>query len=113
MTPPVDVALAFIEAFARRDLDLAATFVADDVTFESPRVSLSGAPAYLAAVGEFAQLVDGVQVIAAVGDATQALVMYDMATEPFGTIRAADRYVVAGGRITANQLVFDTSRLHT
>lgn len=109
----VEIAEAFLEAFGRNDLTNAARYVADDITFESPRVSLTGADAYLAAVGEFAQAVTGVDIIAAFGDGDRAMVLYDMKTAPFGTIRAADYFVIRAGKIVKDILVFDTHPLRT
>jgi hypothetical protein len=59
-------------------------------------------------MGEFAQAVTGVSVLAVVGDDERAMVMYDMATGPFGTLRAVDHVVVRDGRIVSDTLVFDT-----
>jgi limonene-1,2-epoxide hydrolase len=105
---PAEVASAFIEAFGRRDMTAIAGFLADDVAFESPRVALTGAEPVLAAMGEFAQVVTGVSVLAVVGDDERAMIMYDMATGPFGTLRAVDHLMVRDGRIVSDTLVFDT-----
>lgn len=113
MTAPVDIARAFVEAFGRRDIDAMARHVADDIAFESPRASAQGAEAFLEAAGQFAQLVDGVRIIAAFGDHERALIMYDMETGPFGTLRAADHLVVRDGRIHEDLLVFDTYEVRT
>jgi hypothetical protein len=107
MTPKA-VALAFLEAFAKHELTAAAAYVADDIEFVSPRVHLHGASDYLAAVGEFAPAVTSLDVIAAMAEGDQVLVMYDMHTGPFGTIRAADHFTVVDERITKDLLVFDT-----
>jgi ketosteroid isomerase-like protein len=108
---PADVASAFVEAFGRGDMEAVAGFLADDVAFESPRVALTGAGPVLAAMAEFAQVVTGVSVRAVVGDHERAMVMYDMATGPFGTLRAVDHLVVRDGRIVADTLVFDTYKV--
>jgi SnoaL-like protein len=105
---PAEVASTFVEAFGRRDMMTVAGLLADDVAFESPRVALEGAGPVVAAMGEFAQVVTGVSVLAVVGDDEQAMVMYEMATGPFGTLRAVDHLVVRDGRIVADTLVFDT-----
>jgi ketosteroid isomerase-like protein len=111
MTNPTEIAVAYLEAFGRQDMTTAAGYIADDITFESPRVTLAGAQPYLAAVGEFAQAVLSVEIIAAFGDDERALVLYDMKTGPFGTIRAADYFQVRAGKITSEVLVFDTKPL--
>lgn len=98
---PVEVAKAYLDAFAARDL-------AEDVTFDSPQVSLRGSVDVLAAAGQFAEAVIAVKLIAVLGDDEQAMLIYDMQTGPFGSLRAADHYQVREGKITANTLVFDT-----
>ena len=108
---PAAVAVAFVEAFGRGDMTAVAGYLADDVAFESPRVALTGAAPVLEAMGQFAQAVTGVSVLAVVGDGDQAMIMYDMETGPFGTLRAVDHLVVRDGRITADTLVFDTYEL--
>ncbi|GAA2597155.1 nuclear transport factor 2 family protein [Actinomadura fulvescens] len=110
-TAPVDVAVAFLEAWSSRDMDAVAGYVADDVVFESPKVRLTGAQAVVEAMGQFAQAVISVKLIAAYGDDERALVMYDMETGPFGTLRAADHFVVQDGKIKSDELVFDTYEL--
>lgn len=105
---PAEVAEAFVEAWGRRDMETVAGWVADDIAFESPMTRLTGAEAFLAAAGQFAQAVTGVDVIAVVGDDQRAMVMYDMPTVAFGTLRAADYVLVEDGKITADKLVFDT-----
>lgn len=107
------VATGYIEAFGRGDLAAIRGYLADDVVFESPRVAVRGADEVAAAVAEFAGVVTGVTIIAAVGDERQAMIIYDMATRPFGTIRAVDHLVVEDGQITSDTLVFDTSPLRS
>ena len=107
-TAPVDVAVRFVEAFGKADADTIAGLFADDIVFESPRVRIAGAAAVLAAISEFAKAVQGVDVVAALGDDEKAVVVYDMKTAPFGTIRAVDYLVVRDGKIISDSLVFDT-----
>lgn len=110
-TAPVDVAVSFIEAFGSGDLDTLAGYLADDIVFESPRIRLTGSQPVLTAMSEFAQVVQGVDIVAALGDQEQAVVVYDMKTAPFGTIRAVDHLVVRHGKIQSDTLVFDTYEL--
>ncbi|MGH3585316.1 MAG: nuclear transport factor 2 family protein [Pseudonocardia sp.] len=105
---PAAVATAFVEAFGRGDLRTVGGLLAGDVTFESPRVTLAGAEPVLAAIGEFTQVVTGVTIRSVLGDDERAMIMYDMHTAPFGTLRAVDHLVVRDGRIASDTLVFDT-----
>lgn len=108
---PAEIAVAFIEAFARKDIDTLSGYFAADVVFESPKVQLAGAEAVTEAMGQFAQAVLGIEIIAALGDHERAIIMYDMKTGPFGTLRAADHFVIKDGKIVSDQLVFDTHEL--
>ncbi|MGH2962231.1 MAG: nuclear transport factor 2 family protein [Solirubrobacterales bacterium] len=105
---PVDVALAFIKAWGSSDMTTVAGYVADDIAYEGPMAQANGAEAYLDAVSGFSELVTELKIIAAVGDDEQALIMYDMVTGPFGTLRAAEHLVISDGKIKTSTLVFDT-----
>ena len=105
---PVDIAMAFLQAWSRRDLPALAGYLAEDVVFESPMVRLTGSGPFIEAADQFAQVVTGINVIAAFGDGDRAMVMYDMETGPFGTLRAVEQLDVKQGRITHDRLVFDT-----
>ncbi|GAA4209227.1 nuclear transport factor 2 family protein [Actinocatenispora rupis] len=107
----VPVAVAFVEAFGRRDLTAVTALLHDDVVFESPRTRLTGAGAVAAAIGEFAAAVTGVDVVAAYGGDDEAVVCYDMHTGPFGTLRTVDHVTVRGGRVVADTVVFDTAQV--
>ncbi|WP_169813347.1 nuclear transport factor 2 family protein [Nocardia vaccinii] len=107
----VAVAVTYVEAFGRRDLPTVTGLLHDDVVFDSPRTHLTGAADVSAAIGKFAEAVTGVEVIDAFGDEDRAVVVYDMHTGPFGTLRAVDHVTVRGGRIACDTVVFDTARL--
>ncbi|NRQ31867.1 nuclear transport factor 2 family protein [Nonomuraea sp. NN258] len=106
--PAVEVATAFIEAFGAGDLATIGECLAEDVVFESPRIQVKGVAAVTEVIGRFSQVVAGVDIIAALGDAEQAMVIYDMRTGPFGTLRVVDHLIVRDGRITSDVVVFDT-----
>ncbi|WP_433329089.1 nuclear transport factor 2 family protein [Spirillospora sp. CA-294931] len=103
-----DVATTFIKAFGAGDMATVAECLAEDVVFESPRVRAEGIDAVTAVIGQFTQVVEGVDVIAALGDAEQAMVIYDMRTGPFGTLRVVDHLVLRDGKIISDVVVFDT-----
>lgn len=105
---PEDVVTQFIEAFARRDRSAVEGCLDGDVRFESPMMTLTGRQAVLDAIIGFAEAVESVDVLAVVGGDDKAMIMYDMHTGPFGTVRAVDYVVVRDGTITSDLLVFDT-----
>ena len=101
---PVDIAVAFIETLPRQDMAAASRYLAEDVIFEGPMTRFSAAGPYLEAMGEFSKAVAGVDIVASIG-------VYEMRTEPFGTLRAMEYFTVRDGRIRTDMLVFDTHEL--
>ena len=83
---PTAIAGVFTEAWTSHDMETAATYLADDVVFDGPITHTKGKQAYIEALSRFAGAVTGVTILAAFGDETQAIIMYDLATGPFGTL---------------------------
>jgi hypothetical protein len=105
---PVEVALAFTKAWTSRDMDTAAKYVGDDVVFEGPMAQTTGAKVYFEGLSGLAKTVKSVKVIAAYGDESHALIMYDLQTEPFGTLTCAKHFTVRDGKIQRDKLTFDS-----
>jgi hypothetical protein len=107
-TSLAEVTIAFTRAWSTRDMPTAASYVAEDIVFESPMVQIQGAAPYLESVRHFAEMVSDVNVIAVVSEGDRSIIMYDMTTGPFGVVRAAEHFVFENGKIKSDQLVFDT-----
>jgi hypothetical protein len=105
---PVDVAIAFTEAWTSHDMTTAAGYVADDVVFEGPMTQSTGIDGFMEGLSRFAQVVTGLQILAALGTDERAMIMYDLTTGPFGRLRAAEDLVIYEGKIIRDTLVFDT-----
>ncbi len=105
---PLAVGLAFTEAWTSHDLTTAAGYVAEDVVFDGPLAHLTGFDAYMEGLARFARAVTGLEVVAAFGDDDQCLIMYEVTTGPFGTLRCAECFTVKDGKIQTDRLTFDT-----
>lgn len=75
MSDARQTALAFLSAWAEGDTEVAGRYLAQDVTFESPRASLTGRASVLAAMAEFAAAVRSIDVLAATAEKDTAIVM--------------------------------------
>lgn len=109
----VDIARAFTEAWTRGDIDAAASFVAEDVVFDGPLGHVDGKEAYMEGLKGLVRMlgVTGVQVISAYGDTTEALIMYDLLTERFGSLTCAKLLTMQDGKIRRDRLIFDSHRI--
>ena len=112
MTSNLTVGTDFLNAWARSDVATFTSLLAPDLVFSSPRVRLDDRDAAVGAMAGFAEVVESVNIIAAAETADAGvLVLYDMHTKPFGTIRALDFYRLKDGLIVELQVLFDTAVL--
>jgi hypothetical protein len=112
-TNPIDVATAFTKAWTSGKLDEAANYVADDVVFDGPMQKSTGKKPYVEGLSKLAGAVNGVRMIAAYGDDSHALLMYDLLTERYGTLTCAKHLTIRDGKIARDQLAFDSHKVRS
>ncbi|MEH1129008.1 nuclear transport factor 2 family protein [Micromonospora sp. CPCC 206061] len=106
-SPALQIALAYHEAWAGKDLDRAMSYIAEDVVCDAPAGRIEGAEAYRAFMAPFVQMLHDATMIAAFGDEEIALVMYDTATVPVPSAPGAECVTVKDGKITYSRFLFD------
>jgi ketosteroid isomerase-like protein len=106
-SPALQVALAYYEAWTSKDLDRAMTYISEDIVCEAPAGRIEGAEAYRGFMGPFVQILKGSNMIAAFGDESTALVMYDTETVPVKSAPGAECVTVEDGKIVHSRFVFD------
>jgi ketosteroid isomerase-like protein len=106
-SPALRTWLAYFEAWTNHDIDTAMTYIADDIVCEAPAGRLQGIEAYRSFMGPFTQMLKSAALIAAFGDETTALAMYDTSTVPVASAPGAECVTVAGGKITHSRFLFD------
>lgn len=103
----LQIALAYHEAWTSKDLDLAMSYIADDIVCDAPAGRIEGAEAYRAFMAPFVQILLDVSMIAAFGDEQTALVMYDTTTVPVPSAPGAECVTVKANKITYSRFLFD------
>ena len=106
-TAPLDVALAYFDAWSHGDLDGAMAYIDPDIVCDAPPGRLEGAEAYRAFMTPFVSMLVSASMIAAFGDDEKALVMYDTVTRPVPDAPGAECVTVVDGRITHSRFLFD------
>jgi hypothetical protein len=99
--------MAYHQAWTNKDLDLAMSYVADDIICDAPAGRLEGIDAYREFMGPFAQMLINAQMIAAFGDEEKALIMYDTHTALVESGPGAECVTVENGKITYSRFIFD------
>src|SRR4051794_13697175 len=107
-SPALQIALAHHRAWTGKDVDAAMGYLADDVVCDAPAGRLVGVPAYREFLTPFAErFLIRAEMIAAFGDDTTAMLMYDAETIPAKSAPAAECMTVRAGKIVYNRFVFD------
>lgn len=108
-----DIARAFTEAWINHDMDTAASYVADDVVFDGPLGHRDGKQPYMESLSGLAQIFKSVKILAAFGDDTQALIMYEVPTDAYGILTCAKLFTFRDGKIARDRLTFDSFPMRT
>ena len=103
----LETALAYFGAWSTKDIDGTMSHVAGDIVCDAPSGCIEGAAAYREFWAGFMTMLRGAKLIAAFGDETTALSMYDTETLPVKSAPAAEYLTVKNGKITACRIIFD------
>jgi ketosteroid isomerase-like protein len=106
-SPALQVALAYYQAWTRNDIAAALGHLADDVVCDAPAGRIEGAKAYQQFLGPFAQMLISAELLAAFGDETKAVLVYDTRTPPVASAPGAECLTVRDGKIVYNRFIFD------
>lgn len=108
---PLFVARQYFESWTHHRFAEAAACLSDDVHFEMPINSYSSKDAFMNAVIFTAQNSSSVQLLSALGNDQEAVLIYDFVFAPVGHFRIAEHFLVKDGKITAIRHIHDTHPL--
>jgi hypothetical protein len=106
-SPALAVALAYHRAWTSNNVNEALRHVSDDIVCDAPSGQLRGIDQYRPFLTNFAPRVTGHDIIATLGDAETAVLVYDLHTILVSSGLTCECFTVKGGRITHNRLIFD------
>jgi len=106
-SPALQVALAYYQAWTSKDVAAAMRHLADDIVCDAPAGRIEGVQAYERFLGPFAQMLIGSELLAAFGDETKAVLVYDTRTPPVASAPGAECLTVRDGKIVHNRFIFD------
>jgi ketosteroid isomerase-like protein len=103
----LETALAYHRAWTSGDFDQAMTHIAEDIVCLAPAGRLDGSEAFRAFMGPFARLLTRSELLAAYGDDSTAVLVYDTDTLPVSGAPGAECLQVVDGKIAHMRIVFD------
>ena len=101
------IALAYLDAVARKDLDRVAALVDKDIQFAGPASTYRGAPELLAAFRRIAAIHVRNDIKRVFSDGNEVCVIYDFVTDTHGAVPTIEWLTLADGRIQSIKLYYD------
>jgi len=106
-SPALTVAMAFHKAWTGKDLDLAMSYVSDDIVCEAPPGRIEGKEQYRAFWAPFLRIFTNSEVMAGFGDDDTALLMYDAHSTLVASALTAEWFAIKEGKISQSRIIFD------
>ena len=104
-----EVVGAYHDAWTRKNYARARALPAGTLAVEVPVNNYPTAESFAAALESFGSMVSNVELLAAMSDANQAMLLYDLEAGPVGRLRVAEHFTVEGGKITRIRQIHDTA----
>ncbi len=102
-----EIAIAYYDAWTSKNIDRAMSYFADDVVCDAPAGRIEGIAAYREFLGPFTEILLDADLIAAYGDDTTAVLVYNTRTVPVPDAPGAECLTIADGKIVYNRFIFD------
>ncbi len=87
-----EVVRAYHDAWTRKDYARANVLLAGTLAVEVPVNDYPTAESFAAAVESFGSIVSNVELLAAMSDGNEAMLLYDLEAGPVGTLRVAEHF---------------------
>jgi ketosteroid isomerase-like protein len=107
MAGPGEVVEQYFDAWTSKDFEKARSLLHDDLSFTGPFEQLESADALMGSIQGLSQIVTGADRRGLLEQGDEAVVIYDLHTQPIPTAPVAEWYTVKGGKIASIQAFFD------
>lgn len=104
-----EIVRAYYDAWTRKDYAKARTLLAATLAVEVPVNDYPTAESFAAALESFGSMVSNAELLAAMSDDNEAMLLYDLEAGPVGRLRVAEHFTVEGGKITHIRQIHDTA----
>lgn len=102
-------ARAYHDAWSAHEFERATALLSESLRVEVPINTYPTKQSFATALAGFGATIDGVDLLAAMGDDNEAMLLYDMHNARLGTMRIAEHFTVHAGQITRLRQIHDTT----
>jgi len=104
----LDLALQYHRAWTAGRFEDAAALLVEELETEVPLNTYASRAEWVSALTRFGSQIDRVEMVSALGGATEAVLVYDMHSTSFGVLRIAEHFTVSARMITMIRHIHDT-----
>lgn len=106
-----DIVRAYHRAWTTGDFAGAAALLAADLVVEVPVNRYPTAESFAAALKNFGSMVSNAELLSAMSDGNEAMLLYDLNVERLGALRVAEHFTVDRGKIIRLRQIHDTASI--
>jgi hypothetical protein len=107
----LSVARRYHQGWTSRAFEQAIDLLAPTLAVEVPINDYPTAESFGQALRSFGELVTGVELLAEMSSADEAMLLYDLQVKQLGSMRVVEHFTVADGKITRLRQIHDTAAL--
>ena len=113
MTPhdTAEIVRTYHDAWTHKDFAAADALLAPALVVEVPVNDYPTAGSFAAALESFGSMVTSVDLLAAMTNGDEAMLLYDLDADGVGRLRVAEHFTVADGKITRIRQIHDTAAI--
>jgi limonene-1,2-epoxide hydrolase len=102
---------AYYEAWTAKDFDRAVALLAQGLMVEVPIGEYLTTASFAVALKSFGSVTTSAELLAAMSEGEEGMLLYDMDVRGLGTLRVAEHFTVDDGKITRIRQIHDTAAL--
>jgi hypothetical protein len=96
---PLDIAIAYFNAWTNKDYIGAAALLCDNPVFETPINLYSSKDAFMQAVAMTSELIEKIDMLASLGNDKECILLYDLNMPSLGKLRIAEHFIIQHEKI--------------
>ncbi|HEX7988395.1 MAG TPA: nuclear transport factor 2 family protein [Duganella sp.] len=105
----VEIARAYVNAMAAKDVEAVLSLAADDVVCTSPMGKIAGIGPFRGFQEGFAKMIKKLSVLAVHGDEHQAVIVYNAETHPVPNSIVAELIKAKDGKLITTEVIYDAT----
>jgi ketosteroid isomerase-like protein len=107
----LSIARRYHQGWTSKNYKQASELLAPTLEVEVPINGYPTAESFVQALRDFGELVTDVELLSEMSNGNEAMLLYDMQVQQFGSMRVVEHFTVADGKVTRLRQIHDTAAI--